>query len=371
MNENKIIEFLRKKDFKFIEELGYGSFGKTILIEDEDIKHKFVCKKYKPSEGIKKEDYYSNFVNEIKLLHLLYHKNIVRVFNYYLYQEIYTGYIMMEYIDGLDIYSYIEKFPENINMIFEQTIKGFTYLEEENILHRDIREANILVTNDGTVKIIDFGFGKQILFEKDNKKDISINWLGDEKPNEFKDKIYDNKTEIFFIGKLFQTILTNIETSFKYKSLLKMMLEVNYKDRISSFEEIDKNINNNTTILNNFNSDEKIIYKDFRQTFFNALENIKLETTLVMDSAKIIKELEILQKRIMLEDYVSAKHILRIFLQGSFVFNRNYQYDVDNISDFLIFFKKISQEKQNIVLYNIETLLDDVEIDIDDDEIPF
>jgi len=329
MNKNKIIEFLRKKDFKFIEELGYGSFGKTILIEDEDIKHKFVCKKYKPQDGIKKEDYYSNFVNEIKLLHLLYHKNIVRVFNYYLYQEIYTGYIMMEYIDGLDISSYIEKFPENINMIFEQTIKGFTYLEEENILHRDIRATNILVTNDGTVKIIDFGFGKQILFKNDNKKDISINWWGDEKPNEFKDKIYDNKTEIFFIGKLFQTILENTETSFKYKSLLKTMLSLNYEDRISSFKEIDRNINNNVTILNIFNSDEKIIYQNFRQTFFNALVKRKLETVLIIDSEKIIKELEILQKKIMLEDYVSAKHILRIFLQGGFIYQNqqnNYNY---------------------------------------------
>jgi serine/threonine-protein kinase len=198
-------------------------------------------------------------------------------------------------------------------------------------------------------------------FENDNKKDISINWWGDEKPNEFKDKIYDNRTEIFFIGKLFQTILEDIETSFKYKSLLKIMLSLNYDDRISSFQEIDKNINNNNTT----------IYQNFRQTFFNTLVNRKLETTLIMDSEKIIKELEILQKKIMLEDYISAKHILRIFLQGSFIYNKNYQYNVDNISDFLIFFKKISKEKQNIVLYNIETLLDDVEVEFDDDEIPF
>ena len=81
----------------------------------------------------------------------------------------------------------------------------------------------------------------------------------------------------------------------------------------------------------------------------------------------------------MLEDYVSAKHILRIFLQGGFIYQNqqnnynypNYQYHVDTIFDFLIFFKKISKEKQNIVLYNMEMRLDDVEIDIDDDEIPF
>jgi len=84
MQENQIIEFLRAKDFKFIKKLSSGSFGQTILLNDDYINHQFVCKKYIPQEGIAKEDYYENFVNEIKLLHLLYHDNIVRVFNYYL-----------------------------------------------------------------------------------------------------------------------------------------------------------------------------------------------------------------------------------------------------------------------------------------------
>tara|TARA_B100001063_G_scaffold241957_1_gene269765 strand:- start:341 stop:577 length:237 start_codon:yes stop_codon:yes gene_type:complete len=48
----------------------------------------------------KLEEYFDNFKSEIKLLHLLYHKNIVRIFNYYLYPEHTTGYIIMEYIDG-------------------------------------------------------------------------------------------------------------------------------------------------------------------------------------------------------------------------------------------------------------------------------
>jgi len=42
----------------------------------------------------------------------LYHDNIVRIFNYYLYPELHLGYIMMEFIDGMDIYSYIEQYPE-------------------------------------------------------------------------------------------------------------------------------------------------------------------------------------------------------------------------------------------------------------------
>ncbi|MFA6164213.1 MAG: hypothetical protein WC685_12380 [Methylobacter sp.] len=81
----KIIEFLRKKDFKLVEELGQGACGKTVLLYDDIIKERFVCKKYAPFYEHHKELLFNNFVQEIKLLHLINHKNVVRVFNYYIY----------------------------------------------------------------------------------------------------------------------------------------------------------------------------------------------------------------------------------------------------------------------------------------------
>ena len=78
------------------------------------------------------------------------------------------GRVIHEILDGVDIGTYVEKHPEDINEIFMQTIEGFAYLEECNVLHRDIRPLNILVSDkDGIVKIIDFGFGKRIAFEED------------------------------------------------------------------------------------------------------------------------------------------------------------------------------------------------------------
>lgn len=374
MQENKTIEFLRKKDFKFIQELSNGSFGKTILLEDEYINHQFVCKKYEPLEGIKKEDYYDNFVNEIKLLHLLYHNNIVRIFNYYLYPELNLGYIMMEYIDGMDIYSYIENYPENINSIFEQTIKGFIYLENNNILHRDIRPTNILVDNDNNVKIIDFGFGKKINFLKDNAKSITINWWGDERPSEFREEIYDIKTEIYFIGKLFEEILNKVTTSFKYKSILKKMIAINYENRIDSFKIIQKEISDNTNSINIFSDEEKHNYKQLANILFSNLSSKEANSHITMNIDDIIKNLELLQKKTMLEDYIRPKQILKIFISGS------YKYPIQSLgipTNFLInfcsFFKNITKEKQNIVLYNLEIRFDDITTyyDYTDDDIPF
>ncbi len=375
MEPKKIIEFVRQKDFKFIKEIGRGSFGETVLLEDEYIDYEFVCKKYSPFEFIDKEAFYKNFINEIKTLHLLYNRNIVRVFNYYLYPKLHLGYLMMEYINGETISDYLEKYPENLNDIFKQVIEGFSYLESHKILHRDIRDNNILVDDKGIVKIIDFGFSKKINFDGDNQKSISINWISSVLPDDFKMEIYDHTTEIFFVGKLFEDIMSQINSSFKYKTILKKMIEVNPKHRISSFKLILKEINEKSFTLNLFNKDEKSIYKNLAESFSTGIVKREESSNIISDIDKIIKNLDTLHQKTMLEDFVNSKHLLRVFIDGEYQFS-NTLVEVESIQNFTSFFKSISREKQNIILYHLSTRFDDVfkysnNVYIDDEEIPF
>lgn len=194
--EDRIVQFLRSKDFIQKKTLGQGGFGKTVLLFDDIIDEHFVCKKYAPLETSQREEFFSHFVREVKFLHLVHHRNIVRIFNYYLYPKNFAGYIVMEYIEGTAIDKYLENRPEDINEIFEQVIEGFAHLESQRVLHRDIRQGNLLVTDEGTVKIIDFGFAKRVV-SQDFSKSISLNWIG-ESPAEFKDAIYDHRSEVYF-----------------------------------------------------------------------------------------------------------------------------------------------------------------------------
>jgi len=123
-----IVEFLRKKDFELIEELGQGACGRTVLLHDPIIDEYFVCKKYSPISEALRDTLFDNFVRETKLLHRLNHINIVRVFNYYLYPEQRAGYIVMEYVRGSDIEDHLAAHPEDINEIFIQVIEGFAHL---------------------------------------------------------------------------------------------------------------------------------------------------------------------------------------------------------------------------------------------------
>lgn len=375
MNKEEI-KFIRQKDFKLLKEIGQGAVGRTVLLKDEDLDVEFICKKYAPISGVPNELYYKNFIIEIKLLHLLHHKNIVRIFNYYLYPNQFTGYIIMEFIEGQEIDEYLEKYPENINTIFEQVIDGFSYLEENSILHRDIRPSNIMVDNNHNVKIIDFGFGKQQEFIYDEEKSISLNWWGGEKPDDFKNNIYNFKTEIFFIGRLFKNIINKMNCSFNYEIILNRMIESNPINRIDSFKEIIREMRKEeNNIIKLFEYSEKNTYLKFAKCFSDSLSSREENSKIIMNTNLIIKDLELLQKRTLLEEYINPKNILTIFISGSYKYLKNKTFPIQVFEEFLNLFKSTSLEKQNIILYNLETRFLNTEYfsDFDDmnNDIPF
>lgn len=357
--ENKIIEFLRKKDFQFKGNLGSGACGKTVLLYDDIIKEQFVCKKYEPFHHQYKKTFFENFKHEIKLLYLINHKNIVRVFNYYIYPEYYTGYILMEFINGEDIESYIIKHPENINEIFLQTVSGFHYLQKRSILHRDIRPLNIMVTDENIVKIIDFGFGKQILEKEGFNKSISLNWWC-ETPAEFEIGKYDFTTEVYFIGKLFEKIIKEQEIEdFKYKNILNQMCKFSYDERIKSFSDVNKCILSDKFIEIEFSDQEKEEYRSFSRALYNAISEIEHGTKYYEDIEKILQKLEELYKRVMLEEIVPDNSlVISSFVNGGYTYSPREIILVEHIKSFIELLRASSKEKCNIILSNIHTKLD-------------
>ena len=138
LNEGDIIPFIRSKDYKFVQNLGTGSFAKTVLIKDEIINEFYACKKYEPILEIKDENektrYFNKFIEEIKILNKIVHPNIVRIYNNYIYPNEKVGYIIMEYIENAkDINEYIKNNKGKINNVFEQIINGFCYLEQKQL----------------------------------------------------------------------------------------------------------------------------------------------------------------------------------------------------------------------------------------------
>ncbi|MDP8211073.1 MAG: protein kinase family protein [Candidatus Stygibacter australis] len=372
LTENEIIKFTRNKDLTFVKYLNRGGFGITVLLRDEEIDTEFVCKKYSPEYESQRSDFYSNFINEIKLMHLLYHRNVVRIFNFYLYPKTNTGFIVMEYIDGHNIEEYLKKHPEEINSIFLQTVQAFEYLELNNILHRDIRGPNILVTPEGNVKVIDFGFGKEIKFDSDEKKSINLNWWCS-LPDEFSDNIYNHSTEIYFIGKLFELLITNNNiTTFEYSDILRHMICSDPSSRLGSASEINKQITTREFSGINFLSSEKLTYQQFADMLLSVIGEIFYDAKYIDEIQQVINNLEKLKQNTLLEDNLfDNRKLIYCFIDGGYSFRSNVFLEMDVIRNFVQLMIGNPLEKQNIIYNNLKIRLDSIQRTQKDDEVPF
>jgi serine/threonine-protein kinase len=375
------IEFNRPAKYTVIEQLGEGACGRTVKIRDEDMNCDFVAKKYSPivspiDEPKLFDELLSRFRDEARILFQLNHPNIVRVFNYFDYREHQTSYIVMEYVAGTDIMTYLARNPANADKVFEGVIDGFSHLEKSQILHRDIRPQNILVDSDGVAKIIDFGFGKQITdTSTDDGKSISLNWWC-ETPPEFSDGRYDFQTEIYFIGKLFQKVIEDCDlTDFKYLSIVRQMIEGDRNKRPQDFNEIQRSVIEGKFSELSFSDDEVETYRYFASNFLNVISTLGADVALERDISKIIARLETLYRKTMLEvNIVCPNDLIRIFVSGSYKYWSKRQPPVSALRDFLQLLKGLSEEKKSIVIENLVVRLESIEKttpDPDDDEVPF
>jgi serine/threonine-protein kinase len=301
------IEFNRPAKFTYIRTLGNGACGETIHVRDEDMACEFVVKKYKPIISVEDDPEFfaellERFRDEARLLFRLHHRNIVRVFNFFDYREHRTSYIVMEYISARNIIEYLGENPAAADRIFEGVVDGFTHLQEKGILHRDIRPDNILVETTGTPKIIDFGFGKQtdIEIDTEEEKSISLNlWCA--APPEFREQIYDFKTEVYFVGKLFQKAVEDCGLSdFKYRSLLPKLYADDRRERFASFSEIQSMIMGNKFEELSFSNSDISTYRKFADELLSAIFSLRADVKFERDSTKVLRGLEQLHRRTML-----------------------------------------------------------------------
>lgn len=372
---NQLVAFIRRRDYQMVRDLGGGACGKTVLLLDEQIGEYFVCKKYVPWSEAQRQELFAGFVREIKLLHRVLHQNVVRVFNYYLYPEQLTGYILMEYVDGLEIDEHLARNPEHTSDMFLQAVAGFSYLERVGILHRDVRPGNVMIREDGVLKIIDLGFGKKIERSADFDKSISLNWWC-EPPMEFRTARYDFRTEVYFVGKLFQKIIQdNHIANFKYMDALSAMCHRDPSSRISGFIAVEQAIGNERFFESDFDDDDLTAYRCFSEALSRQITKIESGTKYATDVPKLRAQLTDVYQRFMLEEAVpDSALVLRCFLDGMYYY-RKQGLQVSVVRDFVRLVRTTADERVKVILANLHTKLDALPrystSEVTDDDIPF
>ena len=147
--------------------IGEGAYGKVYECLNLETGELHAVKHIELSgspETIYREVYFLK--REILMLKNLYHKNIIQ----YLYTEVNNDLsgvdIMMEYASGGSMRHLLNKFGKfeepMAALYIIQVLEGLKYLHDQGIVHRDIKSANILVTQDGIIKLSDFGASKKL-----------------------------------------------------------------------------------------------------------------------------------------------------------------------------------------------------------------
>ena len=146
-------------NYILFDQIGMGTFSKVtraVHIITEQVVAVKILEKEKIEDDIDVE----RIIREIEILKNINHPNIAQMFE--TYSTVHNIYLMMEYIDGGDLFDYINKnliLPEQkACYIFRQLIGVIEYLNTMGISHRDIKPENILLNKDKTnIKVIDFG----------------------------------------------------------------------------------------------------------------------------------------------------------------------------------------------------------------------
>ncbi len=146
--------------YKIIEIIGTGGMGQVFLAEKIDLDKKFALKIIK--RGMDTEAVLKRFVRERQILSRLTHPNIATLLDAGSTEND-LPYFVMEYIEGESITRFSDAHQLDTDErleIFQKVCNAVKYAHQNLIIHRDIKPSNILVTADGTPKLLDFGIAK-------------------------------------------------------------------------------------------------------------------------------------------------------------------------------------------------------------------
>ncbi len=174
--------------------LGQGGFGITYMATDYKTKQKVAVKEFFPDSlayretnsvipytGERAENFEygkENFLQEAKTLaEFIGCENIVRIFSYF--EENGTAYFVMEYVEGISFDKYLKNKGGKISCdeaknILVPIMEALAVVHSKGIVHRDVTPDNIYITDEGKVKLLDFGAARYSLGDKSKSLDVVL-----------------------------------------------------------------------------------------------------------------------------------------------------------------------------------------------------
>jgi serine/threonine-protein kinase len=304
------------QNFEIISLLGKGGMGVVYKAYDLNL-DRYVALKVLKTDVLGNKGDKERFKKEAKHQAQLSHPNITTVFGFLEYAG--TLGIIMEYVEGKSLENIIFntgkiKLIDAVN-ILRQALTGIAYAHSKGFIHRDIKPSNIIISDEGKVKIMDFGISKSIREKDPTSPGVKIGTLHYMSPEQILGREVTIRSDIYSLGCTFFETLTG-QPPYNFDSEFEI-LEGHIKKGHSS---VSNNIGDIPEIV------DKIIEKALRK---NAVERYKhcpemlgdlakLEETILLAYEESLKKKETKKKRVNLYSIIGFIGFLIIILALTF-----------------------------------------------------
>jgi serine/threonine protein kinase/predicted Zn-dependent protease len=194
--------------YKILEKLGEGGMG--VVYKAQDIKlQRLVALKFLPPHVAENPEEKARFIQEAQAASALSHPNVTTIYGI---EESPEGLVIsMEYVQGETLKRIAEKGSPTVKKILELTIQvceGLNAAHKKGIVHRDIKSDNIMVTQDGQVKIMDFGLARLEGVDHLTETGSTLGTAAYMSPEQAQGEEVDQRSDIFSFGVVLYELLT-------------------------------------------------------------------------------------------------------------------------------------------------------------------
>jgi serine/threonine protein kinase/Flp pilus assembly protein TadD len=194
--------------YKILEKLGEGGMGVVYKAQDTKL-DRIVALKFLPKSLVCDAEAKSRFEHEAKAASSLNHPNITTIHEIDEFES--ECFIVMEYVEGKSLKELLKSKPLSLKEVLDIAIQigeGLNAAHKKEIVHRDIKSDNLMLTNDGLVKIMDFGLAKLKGVNKLTKTGSTLGTMQYMSPEQAKGEEVDQRSDIFSFGVVLYELLT-------------------------------------------------------------------------------------------------------------------------------------------------------------------